>query len=152
MDSFLGVAHWQGCYFKSGKPFLLDGADEVRRLGSKIIKACRSLCLSCPISPSPPHCGSHNKDHTVQISCLSQIVCSKYTHMAETHRWPLTSMSPGTTTPGIPSGPWTSGGHGPLLPSMSPNTRTGKNCSTWILTPTCSLPIPTWREGEERKA
>lgn len=38
MDAFLGVAHWQGCYFKSAKPFLIDGAEEVRRLGSKIIK------------------------------------------------------------------------------------------------------------------
>lgn len=38
MDAFLGVAHWQGCYFKTAKPFLLDGAEEVRRLGSRILK------------------------------------------------------------------------------------------------------------------
>ncbi len=38
MQAFLGVAHWQGCYFKSAKPFLLDGAEEVRRLGAQIIK------------------------------------------------------------------------------------------------------------------
>ena len=38
MTAYLGIAHWQGCYFKSAKPFLLDGADEVRRLGAKVLK------------------------------------------------------------------------------------------------------------------
>jgi len=38
MTKFLGVAHWQGCYFKSAKPFLLDGAEEAKRLGARILK------------------------------------------------------------------------------------------------------------------
>lgn len=53
MTEYLGVAHWQGCYFKSDRPFLLDGADEVSRLGSKIIKVSeQSLgCTSVVIVP-----------------------------------------------------------------------------------------------------
>jgi hypothetical protein len=38
IKAFMGVAHWQGCYFKTDAPFLLDGAREVAKLGSRTIK------------------------------------------------------------------------------------------------------------------
>lgn len=53
MSQFLGVAHWQGCYYKTNKPFLLDGADTIREIGARVIKV--SFNFHAPWDDYPWH-------------------------------------------------------------------------------------------------